>query len=770
MTERVVLAYSGGLDTSVAIGWIAEETGAEVIAVAVDVGQGGEDLDVIRERALACGAVESRGRSTRGTSSPTTTACRRCRPTRSTWTATRWSRRCPGRSSSSTSSTAARSTARSIVAHGCTGKGNDQVRFEVGIGALAPDLQVHRPGARLRHDPRQGDRVRRGERPADRRDQEVAVLDRPERVGPRGRDRLPRGHLERPDRGRLRVHRRTRRCRATPTRSSSPSTQGVPVAIDGQPVTMLQADRASSTARAGAQGVGRLDMVEDRLVGIKSREVYEAPGRDRADHRAPGAGERHRRARPGPVQARRRPALGRAGLRRPVVLAAEARARRASSTRRSSTSPATIRMTLHGGRAVVTGRRSEAVALRLQPGHLRHRRHFDQSLAKGFVELWGLPSRIAAAPRPAAPRRSSMTDATAATAGSASAASRCGSGAGGSRAGRPRRWRGCRVSVHFDWRLAPYDLAASRAHARVLHRAGPARRRRARPDARRARRPGGRRARPARSAPTVDDEDVHTALERGLLERLGALGGKLRAGRSRNDQVATDLRLYLRDHARALVAPAVVELADGAGRAGRAARRHRRAGHDPPAARPAGAASATSCSRTCTPSPATSTGCATGTAGPRCRPLGAGALAGSSLPLDPEAVAAELGFARAVRQLDRRGRPTATSSPSSCFVAALIGRAPVPARRGGRASGRRTEFGWVELDDAFATGSSIMPQKKNPDVAELARGKSGRLIGDLTGAADHAQGPAARLRPRPAGGQGAGLRRGRHAAARAARR
>ena len=98
MTERVVLAYSGGLDTSVAIGWIAEETGAEVIAVAVDVGQGGEDLDVIRQRALACGAVEADGRST-----PKRRVRRRvlpagaARPTPSTWTATRWSRRCPGR-------------------------------------------------------------------------------------------------------------------------------------------------------------------------------------------------------------------------------------------------------------------------------------------------------------------------------------------------------------------------------------------------------------------------------------------------------------------------------------------------------------------------------------------------------------------------------------------------------------------------------------------------------------------------------------------------
>ena len=109
------------------------------------------------------------------------------------------------------------------------------------------------------------------------------------------------------------------------------------------------------------------------------------------------------------------------------------------------------------------------------------------------------------------------------------------------------------VSVHFDWRLAPYDLAASRAHARVLHAAGCSPTTSSRRCSPRSTR-WGESVRDGSFRPTVDDEDVHTALERGLLERLGALGGKLRAGRSRNDQVATDLRLYLRDHARSVVA------------------------------------------------------------------------------------------------------------------------------------------------------------------------------------------------------------------------
>src|SRR5690348_1138683 len=283
------------------------------------------------------------------------------------------------------------------------------------------------------------------------------------------------------------------------------------------------------------------------------------------------------------------------------------------------------------------------------------------------------------------------------------------------------------VSVQFDWRLAPYDLAASRAHARVLARAGLldadelGRMLAALDDLESACAAGEFR-------PTVDDEDVHTALERGLLERLGALGGKLRAGRSRNDQVATDLRLYLRDHARG-VAVRLVELADAlveqAGRhletpaPGMTHLQHAQPvtfGHwllahvqallrDLDRLRDWDARAAVS-------------------------PLGAGALAGSSLPLDPVQVAHELGFTAAA--------PNSIDAVSDrdfvaefLFVAALTG---VHLSRLGEEIVLWTTpaFGWVQLDDAFATGSSIMPQKKNPDVAELARGKSGRLVGHLT--------------------------------------
>ncbi len=282
------------------------------------------------------------------------------------------------------------------------------------------------------------------------------------------------------------------------------------------------------------------------------------------------------------------------------------------------------------------------------------------------------------------------------------------------------------VSVHFDWRLAPYDLAASKAHARVLHAAelltgdelaamlG-------------ALDSLGESVRDGSFRPTVDDEDVHTALERGLLERVGALGGKLRAGRSRNDQVATDLRLYLRDAARQVVArvaeleTALVGLAErhrGTAMPGMTHLQHAQpvllAHHllahvhafkrDVERFRDWDRRAALS-------------------------PLGAGALAGSSLPLDPVAVAAELGFDGPVdNSIDAVSDRDFVAE--FAFVAALLG---VHLSRLGEevCLWATTEFAWVELDDAYTTGSSIMPQKKNPDVAELARGKSGRLVGNL---------------------------------------
>ena len=282
------------------------------------------------------------------------------------------------------------------------------------------------------------------------------------------------------------------------------------------------------------------------------------------------------------------------------------------------------------------------------------------------------------------------------------------------------------ASVHFDWRLAPYDLAASRAHARVLNRAHLV------DDGELVALLGALDAlesdvRQGTFTPTVADEDVHTALERGLVERLGTLGGKLRAGRSRNDQVATDLRLYLRDAARQVVA-AIVQLeeavlAQAEAHVATAAPGFTHLQHAQPVsfghelAKHVHALSRdVDRLRDWDRRAAVS-------------PLGAGALTGSSLPLDPESVATELGFDAAfANSIDAVSDRDFVAE--FLFAAALIG---VHLSRIGEevCLWSSQEFRWATLDDAYSTGSSIMPQKKNPDVAELARGKAGRLIGDL---------------------------------------
>ncbi|NIJ11538.1 argininosuccinate lyase [Saccharomonospora amisosensis] len=285
------------------------------------------------------------------------------------------------------------------------------------------------------------------------------------------------------------------------------------------------------------------------------------------------------------------------------------------------------------------------------------------------------------------------------------------------------------ASTHFDWRLAPYDIAGSRAHARVLHKAGLL------SDDELAAMLAAldllaEDVASGAFVPTVADEDVHTALERGLLERAGAeLGGKLRAGRSRNDQVATLFRMWLRDAARRIVSgtldvlDALVEQArrhPDAVLPGRTHLQHAQPvllahhllAHAQSLLRDIGrlrdwdARAAESA-------------------------YGSGALAGSSLGLDPEAVAEELGFPRSVENsID--GTASRDFVAEFAFALAMLG---VNLSRIAEEViiWNTAEFGYVTLDDAWATGSSIMPQKKNPDVAELTRGKSGRLIGNLTG-------------------------------------
>ena len=276
-----------------------------------------------------------------------------------------------------------------MVAHGCTGKGNDQVRFEVGLAALRPGLTVHRAGPGLRHDQGQGHRLRGREGPADRRDR---------RARPTPSTRTSGAARSRPG---------TWRTSGTPRSedvydyTSDPAEPREPdeLVLSASP----PACRSRSTARplspleiitelnasAGAQGIGRIDMVEDRLVGIKSREIYEAPGAIALIAAHSGAGERLRRARPGPVQAAGRAALDRAGLRRPVVLAAQAAPRRLHRPRPRCTVTGDVRMTLHGGRAVVTGRRSEPRCTTTTLATYDTGDIFDQSAGQGLRRAVG---------------------------------------------------------------------------------------------------------------------------------------------------------------------------------------------------------------------------------------------------------------------------------------------------------------------------------------------------------------------------------------------
>jgi argininosuccinate synthase len=392
VTERVVLAYSGGLDTSVAIGWIAEATGAEVIAVAVDVGQNGEDLEVIRKRALACGAVEAEVADAR-----TEFAEEYCLPALAANAL--YMDRYPLVSALSRPLivkhlvAAARKHGATTVAHGCTGKGNDQVRFEVGIGALAPDISCIAP---IRDYAMTRDKAiewaERHELPIDQNKKSPYSID--QNLWGRA---VETGFLEDIWNAPIEdVYAYTQ----DPTVAREPDevvitfANGAPVALDGVPVTPLQAIEQLN-ARAGAQGVGRLDMVEDRLVGIKSREVYEAPGAIAlitAHEELENVTVERDLARFKRQVAQRWGELVYDGLWfSPLKDALDHFIAEVQEHVSGD-----IRLTLHGGRAVVTGRRSSESLYDFDLATYDTGDTFDQSLAKGFVQIWGLPSKIAA--------------------------------------------------------------------------------------------------------------------------------------------------------------------------------------------------------------------------------------------------------------------------------------------------------------------------------------------------------------------------------------
>lgn len=283
-------------------------------------------------------------------------------------------------------------------------------------------------------------------------------------------------------------------------------------------------------------------------------------------------------------------------------------------------------------------------------------------------------------------------------------------------------------SVHFDWRLAPYDLRSSLAHLEVLQSSGLL------DDSvceaiRGALQELIAEVASGKFTAIETDEDVHSALERGLTEKLGAIGGSLRAGRSRNDQVATDLRLYSIDHmievAQQLIALQNALLAKASEYGDSPAPGFTHLQHAQPVLFGHELAKHVQSfardldrihdwlDRTLV------------------SPLGSGALAGSSLPLSPEVTARNLGFtSSAANSID--GVSDRDFVAEALFILSMIG---IHLSRIGEewCIWATTEFGWAKVSDAYSTGSSIMPQKKNPDMAELARGKAGRLVGNLTG-------------------------------------
>ncbi|NEN07574.1 argininosuccinate synthase [Diaminobutyricibacter tongyongensis] len=392
MAERVVLAYSGGLDTSVGIGWLKDATGKEVVALAVDVGQGGEDMEAIRQRALDCGAVEAvvvdaKDEFANDYLMPALKAN------------ALYQKRYPLVSALSRPVIAKHlaATAKALgadsVAHGCTGKGNDQVRFEAAVAALAPDLTSLAP---VRDFALTRDKaiVYAAEHnlPIEQSKKSPYSID--QNVWGRA---VETGFLEDPWNAPIEDLYTYSEDPATPREAVEvviSFSEGIPVAIDGKPVTPLEAVQLMNTI-AGGQGVGRIDIVEDRLVGIKSREVYESPAgialiaahEELENMTVERDVARYKRGVESKWAELVYDGLWFSGLKRALDVFID-------ETQRHVTGD--IRLKLHAGTAVVTGRRSGESLYDFNLATYDTGDTFDQSLAKGFIELWSLPSKISA--------------------------------------------------------------------------------------------------------------------------------------------------------------------------------------------------------------------------------------------------------------------------------------------------------------------------------------------------------------------------------------
>jgi argininosuccinate synthase len=391
MTDRVVLAYSGGLDTTVAIPYLKQMTGGEVVAVSIDLGQGGEDMESVRQRALGAGAVEAIVVDAKDEF-----ADNYCLPTIKA--NGMYMKQYPLVSAISRPLIvkhlveAAQAHGGTHVAHGCTGKGNDQVRFEVGFMDTDPSLKIIAPARDF----------------AWTRDKAIAFAEENDvpieqsASSPFSIDQnvwgraIETGFLEdlwnAPTKD-IYAYTEEPSLGQAPDEVTISFKSGKPVAIDGREVTVLQAIEELNR-RAGAQGVGRLDMVEDRLIGIKSREVYEAPGAVTLI-RAHEALEdvtierelaRYKRGIEAEWSNQVYDGLWFSPLKRSLDAFVE-------STQEHVTGD--IRLVLHNGSIVVNGRRSGESLYDFNLATYDTGDTFDQTLSKGFVELHGLSSKIA---------------------------------------------------------------------------------------------------------------------------------------------------------------------------------------------------------------------------------------------------------------------------------------------------------------------------------------------------------------------------------------
>lgn len=391
MADRVVLAFSGGLETSVGIGWLRDATGKDVVALAVDVGQG-DDLDVVRQRALDCGAVESlvvdakdefadeyvvpalRANALHQKRYPLVSAL--SRPLIAKHLAL-----------------TAKQLGADSVAHGCTGVGNDQVRFAAAVAAIAPDLRTLAPVRDL----------------GLHRDRAIAAAQERGLPVPHvgsshlsvdqnlwGRS-VQSASLEDPWSAPAEALYASTHDPAVPQPADEVTItfdRGVPVALDGQRFSVLRLVQELD-AVAGKHGVGRIDVVEDRLTGTKSREVYEAPAaialitahEELESLTLERDVLRYKRGVEAEWAGLVYDGLWYGGLKRGLDAFLEHTQQHVSGD---------VRLRLQGGRATVTGRRSEQSLYDFDLATSEAGDEPDRSPARGFTELWSLPGRITA--------------------------------------------------------------------------------------------------------------------------------------------------------------------------------------------------------------------------------------------------------------------------------------------------------------------------------------------------------------------------------------